>query len=122
VPKIIHRLDGKVIKEYPTNLARKLSVGRKAENDICLDDSTVSGKHAVFDITPSPYVHKHSNDVFIEDVGSTNGTLLDGKKINKEQLKHGDTVKIGPHEFLYVDEEQLRMDQTVVINPEDGKK
>ena len=116
--KIIHRFEGKVIKEYSTKIARKLSVGRKEENGICLDDSTVSGNHAVFSIDPSPLVHKHSNDVYIEDLGSTNGTFMDGKKVKRELLKHGDIVKIGQHEFVHVDEDQLRMDKTVILNPE----
>ena len=116
--KIIHRFEGKVVKEYSTKIARKLSVGRKEENGICLDDSTVSGTHAVFSIDPSPLVHKHSNDVYIEDLGSTNGTFMDGKKVKRELLKHGDIVKIGQHEFVHVDEDQLRMDKTVILNPE----
>ena len=117
MPKIIHRFEGKVIKEYSTKIARKLSVGRKEENGICLDDATVSGNHAVFAIEPSPMVHKHGNDVYIEDLGSTNGTHLDGKKIKRELLKHGDKVRIGQHEFVYVDEDQLRMDKTVIMDP-----
>ena len=116
MPKIIHRFEGKVVKEYSTKIARKLSVGRKAENGICLDDSTVSGNHAVFSIDPSPLVHQHTNNVYIEDLGSTNGTLMHGKKIKREQLKHGDKVKIGQHEFVYVDEDQLRMDKTVILD------
>ena len=115
--KIIHHFEGKVIKEYSTKIARKLSVGRKVDNGICLDDSTVSGNHAVFSIDPSPLVHKHNNDVYIEDLGSTNGTLKDGKKIKREQLKHGDKVKIGQHEFVYVDEDQLRMEKTAILDP-----
>ena len=116
--KIIHRFEGKVVKEFSTKIARKLSVGRKEENGICLDDSTVSGNHAVFSIDPSPMVHKHSNDVYIEDLGSTNGTFMDGKKVKRELLKHGDIVKIGQHEFVYVDEDQLRMDKTVILDPD----
>ena len=116
--KIIHRFEGKVVKEFSTKIARKLSVGRKEENGICLDDSTVSGNHAVFSIDPSPLVHKHSNDVYIEDLGSTNGTFMDGKKVKRELLKHGDIVKIGQHEFVYVDEDQLRMDKTVILDPD----
>ena len=120
MPKIIQRFEGKVVKEYPAKIVRKLSVGRKAENGICLDDSTVSGNHAVFSIDTSPLVHKHNNDVYIEDLGSTNGTLMDGRKINKKKLlRHGDKVKIGQHEFVYIDEQQLRMGQTVIIDPED---
>ena len=110
--KIIHRFEGKVVKEFSTK------IGRKEENGICLDDSTVSGNHAVFSIDPSPLVHKHSNDVYIEDLGSTNGTFMDGKKVKRELLKHGDIVKIGQHEFVYVDEDQLRMDKTVILDPD----
>ena len=114
--KIIHRFEGKVIKEYSTKIARKLSVGRKTENGICLDDPTVSGHHAIFSIESSPLVHKHSNDVYIEDLESTNGTFIREKKIKRELLKHGDSVKIGQHEFTYIDEDQLRMDKTVILD------
>ena len=117
MPKIIHRFEGKVIKEYSTKIARKLSVGRKTENGICLDDSTVSGNHAIFSFDPSPLVHKHTNDVYIEDLESTNGTFIGGRKIKRELLKHGDNVKIGQHEFTYIDEDQLRMDKTVILDP-----
>ena len=120
MPKIIQRFEGKVVKEHPTNIARQLSVGRKTENGICLDDSTVSGNHAVFSIVPSPLVRQTANDVYIEDLGSTNGTIIDGKKINKKRLlRHGDKIKIGQYEFVYVDENQLRMGQTVIIDPEE---
>lgn len=117
MPKIIHRFEGKVIKEYSTKIARKLSIGRMTENGICLDDPTVSGHHAIFSIEPSPLVHKHSNDVYIEDLKSTNGTFISEKKIKRELLKHGDNVKIGEHEFTYIDEDQLRMKKTVILDP-----
>jgi pSer/pThr/pTyr-binding forkhead associated (FHA) protein len=122
MPKIIHRFQGKVVNEYSTKIAGKLTIGRKSDNDICLEDGTVSGKHAVITIEPSPYVYKHTNDVYIEDLDSTNGTIKDGRRIARESLEHGDTVKIGEHEFTYVDEEQLKMDQTVIIAPDDLPK
>jgi pSer/pThr/pTyr-binding forkhead associated (FHA) protein len=120
--KIIYRFENKVINEYPIKSLGKLTVGRKADNDIYLDDETVSSNHASFSIEPSALVTKKANDVYIEDSGSTNGTELGGRKIKREQLMHGDIVKIGEHAFYYIDEEQQKLGQTVVINPEDIPK
>ena len=113
--KLIQKFKGKVIKELALK-AGTIPVGRNESNAICLDDPTVSGKHANFIIELSPFIHVEENDVYIEDLNSTNGTLLAGKKVNRELLKHGDIVNIGAHEFCYQDEAKLRLDQTMIID------
>jgi hypothetical protein len=52
---------------------------------------------------------------YIEDLNSTNGVLLNGKKVSKRQLNHGDVVRIGRHEFRYVDDNAEDFESTVVI-------
>ena len=104
--RLILTHEGAVIKEYPLNKER-LTVGRKPQNDIQLDDATVSGVHAAF------LVLQH---VYIEDLNSTNGVLLNGKKVSKRQLNHGDVVRVGRHEFKFIDDNAEDFESTVVIS------
>jgi len=94
-----------------------MKVGRRPGLEIHLDNLAVSGEHAnVFTI---------GEDSFIEDLGSTNGTLINNKKITKHHLRNGDSVVIGKHELIYVsdsadaDEPSPENDfaKTVIIGP-----
>jgi hypothetical protein len=70
-----------------------MKIGRRPGLEIHIDNLAVSGEHAnVFTI---------GEDSFIEDLGSTNGTLVNNKKITKHHLKNGDSVVIGKHELIY---------------------
>lgn len=72
-----------------------LTVGRKEDNLIILDDPYVSGHHA--------RVYTKNNDYIIEDLKSTNGTLLNGNRLdNKILLKAGDEIKIGSSVFKVI--------------------
>ncbi|MDZ7663464.1 FHA domain-containing protein [Thiohalophilus sp.] len=104
--RIILTHNGTVVKEYPLTKER-LTVGRKPSNDVQLDDPTVSGTHAAFLMLQHAY---------IEDLHSTNGVLLNGKKVSKRQLNHGDVVRIGRHEFKYVDDNAEDFESTVIIS------
>lgn len=108
--RIILTHNGAVVKEYPLNKER-LTVGRKPNNDVQLDDPTVSGTHAAFLMLQHAY---------IEDLNSTNGVLLNGKKVSKRQLSHGDVVRIGRHEFKYVDDNAEDFESTVIISADGG--
>jgi pSer/pThr/pTyr-binding forkhead associated (FHA) protein len=115
--KIIHTRGGKPYKEY-TLKAGTLTVGRRPDCHIqLLDDVTVSGNHAKIVITPSDYL-SGLMDVVIEDQRSTNGTLLDGKKIKKHRWKHGELIKIGSHEFTLIDEKTRAFEQTNIMLPD----
>jgi pSer/pThr/pTyr-binding forkhead associated (FHA) protein len=95
-----------------------LRIGRLLENEIRLDDLIVSGRHAQIEVKPSRYL-EGSSEVHIEDLGSTNGTLVDGKPIKHHLLKHGEVVRIGTDELTFIDEEVNASDQTVIYLPED---
>lgn len=99
---------GAVLKEVALDKER-VTIGRKPHNDIQLDDQTVSGEHAVI---------LNLQNVYVEDLGSTNGTLLNGNKVNKRQLAHGDVIRIGHHEIKFMDDAVQSFDATVVIAPE----
>ena len=103
--RLIITHQGTVIKEYDLS-KEKVTVGRKPSNDIILDDPTVSGLHAAF---------LHMQHTYIEDMNSTNGIMLNGKTVNKRQLNHGDIVKIGQHEFKFIDDAVQDFEKTVVI-------
>lgn len=105
MPRLILTHEGAVIREYNLKNERT-TVGRKPHCDIHLEDPTVSGEHAAF--------LKHKN-VYVEDLGSTNGVVLNGKRITKRQLSSGDIVKIGRHEFKFVDDVSGEFDKTVMI-------
>jgi len=90
--KLILSVDGQVLKEYNLSKERTL-IGRKAHNDIQIDNLAVSGEHAA--------IITILNDSFIEDLGSTNGTMVNGKPIKKHFLQNNDVVEIGKHKLKY---------------------
>ena len=93
--KLVLSMNGVVQGEYQLDKER-LSIGRKADNDIPIDNLAVSGKHAM--------VITILDDSFLEDLGSTNGSYVNGKLIKKHALKDGDVIAIGKHELKYVNE------------------
>jgi pSer/pThr/pTyr-binding forkhead associated (FHA) protein len=95
MPKMIVSIDGVVIKEVQLTKDRT-SLGRRPYNDIVIDNLAVSGEHAVLQMS--------GNEVFVEDLNSTNGTYLNGKAVKKQQLANGDTVEIGKYKIKYVNE------------------
>ena len=108
MPRLILTHDGAAIREFELNKER-ITIGRKPHNEIHIDDPTVSGEHAAILTLQHAYV---------EDLNSTNGTRLNGKKVTKRQLQHGDVIKIGRHEFKFVDDAANNFERTVVLSPE----
>ncbi|MDO9400036.1 MAG: FHA domain-containing protein [Polaromonas sp.] len=95
MPKMIVSIDGVVVKEVQLTKDRT-SLGRRPYNDIVIDNLAVSGEHAVLLMA--------GNDVFVEDLNSTNGTYLNGKTVKKHLLANGDTIEIGKYKIKYVNE------------------
>ena len=93
MPKMIVSIDGVVIKEVQLTKDRT-TLGRRPYNDVVIDNLAISGEHAVFQMT--------GNDVFIEDLNSTNGTYVNGKAAKKQQLVNGDTVEVGKYKIKFV--------------------
>lgn len=91
--KIILSLEGTVIREIPLNKDR-VTIGRKAQNDIPIENLAVSGEHAC--------IVTILNDSFLEDLGSTNGTLVNGNQIKKHILQNNDVIEIGKYKMKYV--------------------
>ena len=96
------------MKEFPLGKER-ITIGRKPANDIQLDDPTVSGQHAAILMLQNAY---------IEDLNSTNGVMLNGKKISRRQLSHGDVIRIGRHELKFLDDNAAEFEHTIIIQPD----
>ena len=110
--KLVLSLNGAVQGEFQLNKER-MTVGRKPDNDVQIDNLAVSGKHAL--------VITILDDSFLEDLGSTNGTYVNGKLIKKHALRDGDVIGIGKHELKYVNEHATADDEefekTMIIRP-----
>lgn len=119
MPKLSHTYAGSLVREYPLSKGELLHIGRKPDNDVCLDDLTVSGRHALITVRPSDYMD-NLDDIYIEDLDSTNGTQVNGHLVNRHMLKHGDVIGIGTHEFTLIDENTMRFEETMVYLPEDS--
>jgi hypothetical protein len=94
--KLILSMDGLVLKEYALTKERT-SVGRKSDNDIQIDNLAVSGDHAV--------IVTILNDSFLEDLDSTNGTLVNGQPVKKHFLQNNDIIELGKYRLKYVSEQ-----------------
>ncbi|MFO7604279.1 MAG: FHA domain-containing protein [Gammaproteobacteria bacterium] len=107
--KLILTLDGTVIREFQID-KDSISIGRKHGNDVQLNDLTVSGRHAL--------ISTMGDNTYIDDLGSTNGTLLNGARVSKSILKHGDTIQTGNYQFTYFCEEAEEFEPTMFLRAE----
>jgi pSer/pThr/pTyr-binding forkhead associated (FHA) protein len=107
--KLILTLDGEVINEYPVG-EKIISIGRKHGNDVQLNDLTISGRHAL--------ISSENNQIMVEDLASTNGTLVNGNHISKTTLNHGDIIQVGHHQFTFLSQGEAKYEPTMFIKAE----
>ena len=113
MPKLTLRLNGLALKEF--ELAKeRITIGRRSDNDIQLDDPTVSGIHAVVTLKPDAYLDG-AYDVAIIDFNSTNGLFVNDEKVQQKRLSAGDIIRIGQHELLLDEPGDNPFDQTAVF-------
>ncbi len=84
----------------------RMTIGRRADNDICLPNLAVSGEHAAIVTIQA--------DSFLEDLGSTNGTLVNGAPISKYLLRDGDQIDVGRHMLVYCLDEDAVLTADIV--------
>lgn len=94
--KLILSMDGVVMKEYPLSKER-MTIGRKAHNDIVIDNLAVSGEHAA--------IVTILHDSFLEDLDSTNGLEVNGVPTKKHFLQNNDLIDIGKYRLKYVNDQ-----------------
>src|SRR5499426_2335710 len=112
--KLILSMDGLVLKEI--NLTKeRTTIGRKPHNDIQIDNLAVSGEHAV--------IVTILQDSFLEDLGSTNGTVVNGQSVKKHFLQNNDVIELGKYKLKYVNESPAGVakaadfEKTMVLRP-----
>jgi hypothetical protein len=74
--------------------AGRQTVGRRTDNDIVIEDPSVSAAHA--------WIINHDRHHMILNTLSTNGTFVNDKRVHEATLRHGDTVRLGQVEFLFL--------------------
>lgn len=93
MPKLVLSMDGLVLKEMPLGKERT-TIGRKPDNDIQIDNLAISGHHAVITCI--------TNDAFLEDQNSTNGTYLNGQPVKKNVLRNNDVIELGKYKIKFL--------------------
>ena len=73
--------------EFPLRMDREIVIGRSSDLDMVLVEDMVSRKHAK--------ITTENGDIYIQDLGSTNGTFVNGEKITQNRLKEGDRILVG---------------------------
>ncbi|HSW63089.1 MAG TPA: FHA domain-containing protein [Dissulfurispiraceae bacterium] len=115
--KLVLRFKDAVLKELAIEKDHVM-LGRKPENDLAIDNLAVSGFHAK--------ILKENDRYVLEDMGSLNGTYVNGERITRRTLKSGEQILIGKHTIEFIapelktEEPALRpkaLDETVVLDP-----
>ncbi len=112
--KLHFLLEGNSLGEFALDKER-ITIGRRPSNQIHIDNLTVSGEHAV--------IVTIGNDSFLEDLNSTNGTIVSGETIKKCVLQHGDVIEFGKYQLKYINESQIGVthhdgfEQTMMMAP-----
>ena len=95
--KLILSMNGVVLQEYTLDKER-LTIGRKQHNDIVIDNLAISGEHAA--------IATVLNDSFLEDLGSTNGVVVNGVAVKKHFLHNNDVIEIGKYKLKFLNDKQ----------------
>jgi pSer/pThr/pTyr-binding forkhead associated (FHA) protein len=88
----------------------KSRIGRDPDVELSFDDSAMSREHAILEFSNGAFV--------LRDLGSTNGTRLNGENVMARELDHGDRIEIGEHLFQFVLEDRNAAPQTYYIPDE----
>jgi hypothetical protein len=97
---VLHLADGTTLD---IRLAKeRTTIGRRPDNDVCLPHPAISAEHAA--------VVTILADSFLEDLGSTNGTYVNGKAITKHFLRDRDAIDIGRQRLLYLEDDAARVE------------
>jgi general secretion pathway protein A len=95
VGRLIVATEGRTVSDVPLKVGRMI-LGRTSDNDVQIDSRFVSRHHCQIITT--------AHGCVVEDLNSTNGIHVQGKRVRRHNLNDGDVVVIGKHEIMYVDE------------------
>lgn len=116
MPKLLLKFNAAVIKEIAMD-KESIAIGRKADNDIVIDNPAISGHHCKLTLEGGGY--------YVEDLESTNGTFVNEKRIKKSGLHHNDVVGLAKHAVVFLNEAEVApeaaqpsSDATMVLAPQ----
>jgi hypothetical protein len=92
-PALVIRAGGGRVGESFSVNGERMSIGRRPDSDVFLDDVTVSRDHAV--------LISRADDWFLDDCGSLNGTYVNRSRIESQRLAEGDEVQIGKYKLTF---------------------
>jgi pSer/pThr/pTyr-binding forkhead associated (FHA) protein len=93
MPTLLLKLKSKILGEYQLQKGASLTIGRRAANDLVIEDRSVSGHHAKIDSLQDRFV--------LTDLQSKNGTFVNEQLINSHWLKHEDVITIGEYSLVF---------------------
>ncbi len=93
IPVLLHLRGNQPPRMYQIAKDKPTSIGRDKVNNIVIEDKTVSGQH--FRIVPK------EEKFFIVDLNSTNGTYVDGERVQYKEIKHGSQINAGQCQFVF---------------------
>lgn len=110
-PKLVVKLKGRPLKKY-TFTGKSMTIGRHRENDIVIDNLSVSRKHARIKSGRGEYI--------VTDLHSKNGTLVNGEAIQESKISSGDIITVGKYQIIFktssAEEQHIdELDKTIII-------
>lgn len=106
-------VDDVVVKTFPLNNGAT-TIGRSPVCDIQIEESSVSGEHARIELIPNELMPEIT-DIFIEDLGSVNGTCVNDQEITRILIQNQDRIRIAFTEFMLVTNEKGDLARTTVL-------
>ena len=91
MPKLVLQFEERVLKEY--GIGATVTIGRLQDNIIVIENQAVSGHHA--------RVVQEGGEFVVEDLKSTNGTFVNGKRVERQTLQSGDELLVGKHKLVF---------------------
>ena len=99
--RLVLSVDGVVLKQF-TIAKERTTIGRKAVNDVQIEDPFLAGEHAV--------ITQIGSDCILEDLDSTNGTVVNGKPVKRHLLKSNEVLEFGDYKLNFVDDADYTAD------------
>jgi len=116
MPNLTLKFKDTILEDYRLQKGHSITVGRRENNDVVIENLAVSGHHAKIDSVVDGFV--------VVDLQSKNGSFVNEQLINSHWLKNGDVISIGKHSlvFSYSEDEVMpsdgsdEMEKTMVID------
>lgn len=100
MPEIVVKLGDRIVNRYRFD-TEVLSIGRARDNDIVIENLSVSRNHA--------RIKREGTNFILTDMKSANGTLVNGRKVTKTPLKDNDKLTVGKHTLIFLELEETRV-------------